>query len=111
MFTITPDAAREVLAAAERSEATGLALRVAARRAADGSLDYGMGFDDGDGDPADATVEVEGLTVRVAPMSAGLLDGTVLDFVELEPGRFDFIFIPPAEPTGCGSGGCSACSS
>lgn len=104
MLTVTPDAAREVLAAAERSDAVGLALRVAARALADGSLDYGMGFDEGGGDPADAIVEVEGLTVRVAPASAGLLDGTVLDFVEIEPGRFDFIFIPPAAKD-CGGGG------
>ena len=41
---------------------------------------------------------------------------TVLDFVEIEAGRFEFIFVPDsaaAEPLpqpGCGSGGCSSCS-
>ena len=45
---------------------------------------------------------------------------TVLDFVELNPGEFNFVFIPPNHPssgggsvttTGCGSGGCGSCAS
>jgi iron-sulfur cluster assembly protein len=117
MLTVTPTAAREVLAAAERSEAIGMALRVAARQEGDGSLAYGMGFDDAADD--DLAVEVEGLTVLVSAACAPLLDGTVLDFVEMDPGRFHFIFIPPgacgsdsgaAASGGCGSGGCSSCS-
>ena len=38
MFTVTPSAAQEILAAGARSNADGLALRVAARRIADGSI-------------------------------------------------------------------------
>jgi hypothetical protein len=36
--------------------------------------------------------------VLVGSHSRPLLDGTVLDYVEIEPGRFDFIFVPPAPP-------------
>jgi hypothetical protein len=53
-----------------------------------------------------------------------LLADTVLDFVEVDPGRFDFVFTVAREPTatdcgsatpgvtrsGCGSGGCGSCS-
>ena len=46
MFNVTTCAAEEILAAARRSGATGLALRVAARQVADGSIEYGMGFDE-----------------------------------------------------------------
>ena len=46
MFSMTMSAATEILAAAARSDAAGMALRVAARQIADGSLEYGLGFDD-----------------------------------------------------------------
>lgn len=104
-FNVTPAAAQEILAAAARNDAAGLALRVAARQLADGSLDYGMGFDEPRED--DHTTTVAGLSVLVGAHSQPLLAGTVLDFVELAPGRFDFIFVPPAEPAGPGPAGCS----
>ncbi len=118
MFQVTPAAAQQIRAAAAQSEAAGMALRVAARQIADGSIEYGMGFDtthDGD-----EPLEFDGLTVVVAPPCQPLLESTVLDWVELEPGAFAFIFIPPAslspEPAagtsgGCGSGGCGGCAS
>lgn len=111
MFTVTTAAAREILAAAERSQAAELALRVAARQLADGSIEYGMGFDEAREE--DEATEVAGLQVLVGAPSRPLLVDTQLDYVEIEPGRFDFIFAPAtaAEPaaTGCGSGGCSRC--
>ena len=51
----------------------------------------------------------------IAPPSQPLLQDTVLDFVEIEPGEFNFVFaeVEPAAPEapapGCGSGGCSKC--
>lgn len=119
MFTLTPTAAQEILAAAARSDAAGQALRVAARQTADGSIEYGMGFDDERED--DEPAEFGGLTVLVGSPSRPLLADTVLDYVELEPGRFDFVFVPLAETVaadaaaaapgrgGCGSGGCGSC--
>lgn len=111
MFTVTPAAAQELLAAAIRSHARGLALRVAARQAADGSIEYGMGFDDTRED--DEPARFGDLTVLIGSPSKPLLQGTVLDYVEIEPGRFDFIFAPPDDPVrpqgACGSGGCASC--
>ncbi len=120
-FTVTPAASQEILAAAERSSAAGMALRVAARQVADGSLEYGMGFDDERED--DEPVEFGGLTVLLGSPSKPLLEDTVLDYVEVAPGRSDFVFIPPREAivagdgaaeapparSGCGSGGCGSC--
>jgi len=111
MFIVTPAAAHEILAAARRSQAAELALRVAARRLADGSVEYGMGFDEVREE--DEATEFAGLQVVVGAPSRPLLADTQLDYVEIEPGRFDFIFAPavaaePAAP-GCGSGGCSRC--
>ncbi|HVO09064.1 MAG TPA: hypothetical protein VMT83_19920 [Burkholderiaceae bacterium] len=118
MFNVTPAAAQEILAAAQRSGAEGMALRVAARRGPDGDPEYGMGFDDERED--DQRMQFESLAVLVGAPSQALLAGTVLDFVEVQPGRFDFVFAPAPEPTaadhapaargGCGSGGCSGCA-
>jgi iron-sulfur cluster assembly protein len=120
MFQVTSAAAQQIRTAATRSDAIGLALRVAARQVADGSIEYGMGFDTPRDD--DEPLQFEGLTVLVDPPCQPLLDATVLDWVELEPGAFAFIFIPPnampadrePDPTtsgGCGSGGCGSCAS
>ena len=113
MFTVTPSASQEILAAAARSNAAGMALRVAARQVADGSIEYGMGFDEPrDGD---MPLQVRGVDLLIAPPSQPMLEAVVLDFVEMGPGNFSFIFVPEdaaAEPPAkaCGSGGCSGCS-
>lgn len=106
MFTLTPAAAEQIKAAAVQGDATGMPLRVAARRAVDGSIEYGMGFDE----PADGehpVLESDGVAVLIAPPSRELLEGATLDFVELETGELSFIFIPPAA-AGCGSGRCGS---
>lgn len=105
MFNVTPTAAQELLAAAARSDAAGMALRIAARQTADGSIEYGMGFDDERDD--DEPAVFEGLTVLLGSPSRPLLQDTVLDFVELEPGQFGFVFIPPGQAQG-GGGGCGS---
>ncbi len=115
MFTVTPAAAAELLAAAERSDAQGMALRVAARRTNDGDIEYGMGFDEPRVD--DEAAQFAGLQVLIGSPSRALLSDTQLDYVEVEPGRFEFVFAdanpaaPPQPGAGaCGSGGCSRCS-
>jgi iron-sulfur cluster assembly protein len=106
MFSMTMSAATEILAAAARSDAAGMALRVAARQIADGSLEYGLGFDDERED--DQKLNIGELTVLVGSPSVPLLADTVLDYVEVAPSRFDFVFMPPpsdlAAGAGCGSG-------
>jgi iron-sulfur cluster assembly protein len=121
MFQVTSAAARQIRTAAAQSDAAGMALRVAARQIPDGSVEYGMGFDDAH--EGDEPLEFDGLTVVVAPPCQPLLEETVLDWVELEPGAFAFVFIPPAELAadaaaapaaksgGCGGGGCGSCGS
>lgn len=123
MFQVSSNATKEILSAAERSNAVGLALRVAARQVADGSIEYGMGFDEARED--DEPVEFDGLTVLVGSPSQPYLEGTQLDYVEIEPGRFDFVFVPAKEEIvaglgegaqatsagGCAKGSCGSCGS
>ena len=99
IVTVTPGAADQIIVAARAADADGLALRIAASRGPDGSLDYAMGFDNAR--KGDLALASEGIALVVAEEHRGLLAGMTLDFVELEPGDFRFIFINPndANPT------------
>lgn len=118
MFSLTPAAADQILQVAQSSGAHHLALRVAARQDTDGEVEYGMGFDEAKDD--DMRLELSGVAVLIAQEHQLLLDSTVLDFVELQPGESNFIFADASQfaadhngagcaaPTGggCGSGAC-----
>lgn len=116
MFTLTSAAAQQIHQAARDSGAENLALRIAARLQTDGSIDYGMGFDDAG--EQDMRLQFDEVAVVIAEHHRELLEDTVLDFVELEPGQFNFIFVNQREeapdapgacaPQGCGSGGCGS---
>lgn len=112
MITLTPQAADQIRIAAQQSDAENLALRLAARQNPDGSMEYGMGFDESNED--DLSFTCEGIEVVFAPQYGPLLKDTVIDFVELEPNQYHFIFVNPNDANcssghgegGCGSGGC-----
>lgn len=113
MFKLTPAAAEQISIAAEMQD-DNPSLRVAAKIDDDGQMSYGMGFDEEREN--DLVIDSDGLQVLISPMSQQLLDEATLDFVELRPGEFQFIFINPKDtacsgrqqPSGCGScgGGC-----
>lgn len=114
MFSLTSAAAKQIQQAADDSGANEMALRVAAKKDADGALQYGMGFDDPSEE--DMKLDLQGIAVVINGESQELLFDTVLDFVELNPGEFNFIFMQASHPScdtgssdsgGCGSGGCS----
>lgn len=121
MFTLTPAAAEQILqaiAAQHDATAAPTCLRVAAKLE-DGEIVYGMGFDEER--EHDAAIESCGVKLLIAPRSQELLQGATLDFVELHPGEFQFVFINPNDPPtagascasrnsdcgSCGGGGCS----
>lgn len=93
MITVTKAAADQIRKSATDGNMEGLALRLAATSKPDGSLDYGMGFDDIAQD--DVAVEAEGVKIIIGPQHVGLLKGATMDYVEMEPGVFRFIFLNP----------------
>ena len=112
MFQLRPTAVTELRAVFEREEHEGLGLRVAARLEDDGELAFGLGFDEPR--EGDLPLDFDGVDILISPPSQPLLHDAMLDFVEVEPGRFGFVFVPqdnePAAPSGgCGSGGCGRC--
>jgi iron-sulfur cluster assembly protein len=97
MFKVTSAAADQVRAAAQQGGTEGMALRLAASRRADGSIEYRMGFDEADED--DIRFNSEGVEIVMAPEYVPLLDRATLDFVELQPGEQQFIFLNPEDPS------------
>jgi iron-sulfur cluster assembly protein len=94
MISITPAAADQIRTSATQGEMEGLAMRIAAKRNPDGSIHYGMGFDDNQLED-DTTITSEGVKLVISESSQMLLNGTTLDYVEIEPDTFQFIFMNP----------------
>jgi len=97
MITVTPQAAEQIARSAVQSGAGGACLRLAARLDGKGVIEYGMGFDDQA--EGDSQFESAGVTVLVSPGCVELLTGATLDYVELNPGEWRFIFINPNDPS------------
>lgn len=94
MFKVTPNAAEQVISAAQQSGTELMSLRLAAHKRPDGTFDYRMGFDTPTED--DIRFKSEGVDIVIAPEFVPLLDNTVMDYVVLEEGGDpQFIFINP----------------
>jgi len=99
MITLTPAAAEQIKRVMPTQEDdVVLGLRLAAQRQPNGDIDYGMGFDEQR--EFDFEIAIFGVNILIGPKSRDLLEGVTLDFVEMEPGQFNFIFIPPQEKSG-----------
>jgi iron-sulfur cluster assembly protein len=97
MITITKRAAEQILLAAKQGNMQGLALRLAPFRKEDGSIEYNkMGFDEIK--EGDVLISSEGVDIVFDPVYKELLNGATLDFVEIEPGQLNFIFLNPNDP-------------
>jgi len=97
MITITPEAATQIRQSAQQTGAQDVTLRIAARLDDKGVIEYGMGFDDKA--EGDTQVVSEGINVLISPGSVELLTGATLDYVEINPGERQFIFVNPNDPS------------
>lgn len=97
MITLTPTAAEQIRKSASEGNNADLPLRIAAKREADGTINYAMGFAD-QHDQNDLSFNSEGVTIVVAPVSLELVKDMSIDFVELEAGQSNFIFLNPNDP-------------
>jgi iron-sulfur cluster assembly accessory protein len=96
MITVTPEAAEQIRESARHGKLEGVPLRVAVTRLEDGSFHYALGFDDNSHD-GDRSFQSEGIDIVVAPPSMDMLNGTVIDYVDLE-GKMEIVFINPNDP-------------
>ena len=99
MVTLTRRAAEQIKQSADQSGMQGQALRIAAQRKPDQSIEYAMGFDEAG--MTDTRLQFYGVEVLVSATSETLLEDAILDYVELEEYGQDkqFIFLNPNDPS------------
>lgn len=97
MFKVTKAAAAELKRSMAHHDFDDMPLRIAACKNHEGAVEYQMGFDEAG--PGDAMFGCRGIDVIIANDHKALLNGTELDFVELDDGKMHFIFLNPNDPT------------
>ena len=98
MIQVTPSAAEQIRKSAQKTHAEGLPLRVAVSQGDDKKLHYAMGFDDVGDRKGDTRYTSHGIEIVVAPASFALSKDMTIDYVELEEGNPQFIFLNPNDP-------------
>jgi iron-sulfur cluster assembly accessory protein len=98
MIKLTAAAAKQILLSIEQNNPPSIPLRIAIKRQDDGSFHYAMGFDE-QRLPGDVFVNIEKINLVVSEKSKDLAEGMTIDYVELEPGKLEFIFLNPNDPT------------
>ncbi|MGD8350196.1 MAG: Fe-S cluster assembly protein HesB [Gammaproteobacteria bacterium] len=98
MVRLTTAALEQIKLSANQGEMASLPLRIAIKKQQDGSFHYAMGFDD-QRLPGDSFFNFDGVDLVVSEISKDLADGLTIDYVEIEPGKPEFIFLNPNDPT------------
>lgn len=97
MISLSTSALEQIRHSADTSAMQSIPLRVAVKQLDDGSFHYAMGFDE-QKLPGDTFFNFDGVDLVVSVGSKDLADGMTIDFVELEPGKSEFIFLNPNDP-------------
>ena len=98
MISVTTSALEQIKLSATQGEMGATPLRIAIKEQDDGSFHYAMGFDE-QRLPGDSFFNFDGVDLVVSETSKDLAEGMTIDFVELEPGKSEFIFLNPNDPT------------
>ena len=98
MISVTTSALEQIKLSANQGEMGSLPLRIAIKEQDDGSFHYAMGFDE-QRLPGDNFLNFDGVDLVVSETSKDLAEGMTIDYVELEPGKSEFIFLNPNDPT------------
>jgi len=98
MISLTTAALEQIKLSANQGEMDSLPLRIAIKEQDDGSFHYAMGFDE-QRLPGDNFLNFDGVDLVVSQTSKDLAEGMTIDFVELEAGKSEFIFLNPNDPT------------
>lgn len=97
MFELTDAAIQQVKLSAGSNDSVGDPLRLAAEMKEDGSIVYLMGFDAAkDGD---IQIQAGDIEIVIESKYVHLLEGTTMDYVEVEQGEYRFIFMNPNDET------------
>ncbi len=94
MITVTTSAATQIQLSAKESGIKDAILRIAIKQIEDGSLHYAMGFDDAISE-TDLRFENAGIQLVIAEVSQVYAKDMTLDYVKLDNGELNFVFINP----------------
>ena len=98
MISVSTSALEQIKRSAASSGMESMPLRIAIKEQDDGSFHYAMGFDD-QRLPGDNFLNFDGVDLVISAASKNLAEGMTIDYVELSPGQFEFIFLNPNDPT------------
>ncbi|HKJ53357.1 MAG TPA: iron-sulfur cluster biosynthesis family protein [Gammaproteobacteria bacterium] len=98
MVRLTTAALEQIRHSAEQGGMASIPLRIAIKKQQDGSFHYAMGFDD-QRLPGDSFFNFDGVDLVVSEISKDLADGMTIDYVEIDAGKPEFIFLNPNDPT------------
>lgn len=98
MISLSTSALEQIKLSADQGGMESLPLRIAIKEQDDGSFHYAMGFD-AQRLPGDSFLNFDGVNLVVSSGSKDLAEGMTIDFVELGPGKSEFIFLNPNDPT------------
>jgi iron-sulfur cluster assembly protein len=98
MIKLTDAAVEQIISSAEQGEMQSIPLRIAIKQQDDGSFHYAMGFDE-QRLPGDVFVNIANINMVVSETSKDFAEGMTIDYVELEAGKPEFIFLNPNDPT------------
>jgi len=96
IISFSPAAIAQIKTNMQDSEHSAMALRIAATMSADETINYGMGFDETK--EGDVQFTDDGINFLISPDCLELLNGTHVDYVDVENDQHHFIFLNPNDP-------------
>ena len=97
MITISKNAASQIEFSARENGISNAIMRIAVKVLENGSFHYAMGFDESISE-FDVQIKSAGVDLVISPESLNHARELSIDFVELDSGEKNFIFINPADP-------------
>jgi iron-sulfur cluster assembly protein len=100
MINITPAAAEQILKSFENNNSSSVevstVLRIAVQEKPDGGFHYIMGLDEAKN--TDTQFISNDVKIAVTPEHLALMDKMEIDYIEIKPTEFNFIFKNPNDP-------------
>ena len=96
IFEISDSAAEQIKKSSESSKSSEWPLRIAVNVDSNGKFNYRMGFDNSKEE--DLRLKVNGIEIIISPDCMIHLKNCKLDYVKLEEGKNEFIFLNPNDP-------------
>ncbi len=97
MFSISENALTQIKKQIAETKAENMALRFSAFFTKERTIQYNMGFDNNKED--DIQLNLGGIPILLDQPSSDIMEEAKLDYVKLESGDFQFIFINPLDPS------------